>query len=709
MFGKTLSEKLLFSTLYLIPFVPLVVSSSLLFPYISGKAFAFRFLVTIAFIFWVVVMSNNREYRPKRSLILTAIISFVSVMFIANIFGVNPSNSFFSRYERMEGFVTLGYLMALFIVLTSSFNTPQKWANFFKVSIWVSVYVATYALFQKLGYIGIRQGDVRVDATFGNAIYLAVYVMFHFFITLFYMYREKKNKWKLTFYGIVMFLQGATMYLTASRGVIIGTLIAFVLMSLAIMVFEKEDKLVRRMSMIAIASIVVLIVVFTVVKDNDFVQNEPILARFANISLKEITIESRFLIWDLTFDGFKERPLLGYGQENFNYVFNKHYVSELHRQEPWFDRAHNVILDWLIAGGILGLLAYLSLFATAGYLIFKNKEIGVVEKSILLGLIFAYGFNNIFVFDNIVSYIFFFSILGYVHTLHVKDEKVSEKDFSENSKYVIVSVLIILSVYSLFAINGKGYAQGKSLIKAMQIRVSDGRVLTSYPEGPIQNLKYYQETFAYDSFGTGEARQNLTQTTTNLLMAGVDPVAFKPFIDLTESELLKQIEEDKENALYPYLISRFYAIIGRSNESVEQILRARELSPEKQEFVILHSRIVLIKGDNEEGLRLAKEAFEMNIDNDAAWQNYITMAKDMARTDVVEDLIEQGNAHRLINYWESRIYEDPENIDMWLKTIEIKISFEDYQGAIDSIKDAKETFPEESEKFDGMLEIIRNK
>ena len=100
--------------------------------------------------------------------------------------------------------------------------------------------------------------------------------------------------------------------------------------------------------------------------------------------------------------GFKERPILGWGQENFNIVFNKHY-NPLMDQEQWFDRTHNIILDWLIAAGILGALSYLSLFVAVLVLIWRRGTFTFVEKSILTGLFAAYFFHNMFVFDNLAD------------------------------------------------------------------------------------------------------------------------------------------------------------------------------------------------------------------------------------------------------------------------------------------------------------------
>ena len=69
--------------------------------------------------------------------------------------------------------------------------------------------------------------------------------------------------------------------------------------------------------------------------------------------------------------GFIEKPILGWGQEGFNFVFNKYYDPRMYTQEPWFDRAHNTYLDWLIVGGALGLLSYLAIIFLF-YIIYLN-------------------------------------------------------------------------------------------------------------------------------------------------------------------------------------------------------------------------------------------------------------------------------------------------------------------------------------------------
>ena len=112
----------------------------------------------------------------------------------------------------------------------------------------------------------------------------------------------------------------------------------------------------------------------------------------------------------MAYQGFKERPALGWGQENFNYVFNKYYNPKMYDQEQWFDRTHNVFFDWLVAGGALGILSYLSIFFAVIYSLWKRNgsNLSIAEESILTGLLVGYFFQNLFVFDNVTSYILFF-------------------------------------------------------------------------------------------------------------------------------------------------------------------------------------------------------------------------------------------------------------------------------------------------------------
>ena len=215
---------------------------------------------------------------------------------------------------------------------------------------------------------------------------------------------------------------------------------------------EKGDG-IRKVAAISLAGLVFFIGLFFVLRNASFVQKSPVLSRFAGLSISEIETQGRYYVWPMAMKGFLEKPILGWGQEGFNFVFNKYYDPRMYNQEPWFDRAHSTPLDWLIAGGALGLLAYASIFLALLFYIFKSQDenLSKNDKAVILGLISAYIFNNLFVFDQISSYILFFTVIAYIHsyvpeTPELWWDKISAKTakFFDNEKLKPVMEAVVL-------------------------------------------------------------------------------------------------------------------------------------------------------------------------------------------------------------------------------------------------------------------------
>ena len=66
--------------------------------------------------------------------------------------------------------------------------------------------------------------------------------------------------------------------------------------------------------------------------------------RFSSLSLADTTVQTRLLSISTGREGFLERPVLGWGPENYNLVFDKYYNPKLYPAENWFDHAHNIFL-----------------------------------------------------------------------------------------------------------------------------------------------------------------------------------------------------------------------------------------------------------------------------------------------------------------------------------------------------------------------------
>src|SRR3989344_44404 len=446
--------------LFLVPLVPLIVAAtpfpSLFFPYITGKNFTFRILVELMTAGWLILALRDASYRPRRTLLLIAVALFTLIVALADAFSVNPFKSFGSNFERMEGFVTIAHLCLYFLVLGAILRTEGSWKNFWHVSLGAAFIASLYAITQLLGWFPMHQGD-RPDSTLGNATYLAGYLLFHVFIAGFLFLRAEGNLVRYA-YAALGILYAAVVYLTASRGAFLGLLAGSIIAAVIVILWGREHRRARQWALGSIIAVVALVGLFFAVKDTTFVRENHVLGRLASISLE--AGKSRFLIWNMAWEGFKDRPLLGWGQEGFNFVFNTYYDPKMYDQESWFDRVHNVFLDWLIAAGILGLISSLSLYAVAFLSIWRRGVFeSVLERAVLTGLITAYAVHNFFVFDNIASYLLFFALLAF---LSVRAEGGASPLFSRFMPNrgaidrIAMPLIIVAVIFVIYIVNVRG-------------------------------------------------------------------------------------------------------------------------------------------------------------------------------------------------------------------------------------------------------------
>lgn len=666
---------IIYSALFLIPFVPLVVVNQLFFPFITGKAFLFRILVEVAFGAWAVLAIGYPQYRPRSSWVIKAFAVFIAIMFIADLFGQNMWKSLFSNFERMEGFITLIHLFAYFIVLSSVFISEKIWNRYFNTTLVASLYVAFYGLFQLLGWIQIQQSATRLDATLGNAAYLAIYMFMHVAIAALLMYRAYRSKddtWLAWLYGAVIILESVILYETATRGTVIGYICA-ILLGAAIFAWKGVHARTRKWAISILAVVAIGIVAFIALRNIPSIKNNEVLGRFASISLSDGTTQSRFLLWHMALEGAKEHPILGWGQENFNYIFNKYYDPRLYGDEQWFDRAHDVFFDWLTAGGILGLLAYLSIFASVLFMLWFAKEektadhshlspserralhnhgdvapmasFDLVEKVIITGFFVGYFIHNIFVFDNIASYLMFAMMLAYVHSRSATALPWNSHKVSEQSTQIALWCSILITAVVVIWLNAPGYFANVTLIKALSVQCPDSTGQTVYclPNGPADNLAAYQQALSYNSFGNQEIRERILDTAgtidTDRSVASTTQLGF---YQLAVTEMNKQIQETPLDAR-PYVLYASYLMnIGQYQQALTYGQEALKLSPKKQTimFLVMANQIQLKQYDA--AFTTSQESFLEDTADTDAMAAYATGAIYDNKPDVIQSLYPSG-------------------------------------------------------------------
>ncbi len=611
---KDVLKWVVFSGLFAVPFLTLYVENDYFFPYITGKNFGFRIIVDVVFAAWVILAMYEVKYRPKISGIVWSFGTLLIIMFYANLFGEHPQSSFWSNFERMDGYVSLVHTFLYMFVLGSVLSTKEHWQYLLNTSLVIAFVVAFYGLAQYGGFI---EGSSRIDSRLGNAAYMAVYMLFHIFIA-FWLFVETKNKMHKVLYGVLVAMFTFVLIETGTRGTAIGLAVGVMVMSAYIGLFGTQFKEYRKYAIGGFVFLLLAIGAFIGAKDSAVIQNSPNLARIANISIDDLKI--RGIIWGAAWRGVKERPILGYGQSNFNYVFNKNYDPRLYAQEQWFDRSHDIFMDWLVTGGFLGLIAYLSIFGWCIYYLFfvpilyrEDNTFSVMERGVLLGILAGYFTHNLVVFDNIVSYIFFAIILGLINSrVGIIPDKIANWKFDREiiTQFAtpVMAVLLVASIY---------FFHVPSMLAA-------GDIISAFrTQDPNEKLANFKLAISRNSFAHQEITEQLSQQTMSIVRDTKIPEDVRSaFASTSEAELIRLAEEKPNDARIYVFIGSYYRSVGLLDKAEEYMAKAREYSPDKQTIIIQQGFIALSKGNNEEARHFFQTAFELDKRNLEAREYY---------------------------------------------------------------------------------------
>lgn len=397
---------------------PLVYISETTFPFVVGKVWSFRLLVDLLLPFYVLLVAVAPRYRPRKEPLLIAVGGYMIVLLLSGAFGVDLWRSFWSNHERMTGVVAMLHYAAFFLMTATVYRTRREWRMVLLASLGASAIMTVLALWERghPGFLASTGG--RVWATLGNTIYLANYLLFHIYFISILAVRKSLPPFVRILLFLLGIVQGIVILFTQTR----GTLLAVIVTGFALLSWlALREKQYRKAGVTILLVATIALSVLYVNRTQSWVYGIPGLGRLFSTTLTEGGgLRTRFIAWDIALEAFKEKPLLGWGPENFYYAFNLHYNPESYRYgqyETWFDRPHNTLLDVLATTGALGAAAYLALFVAAFWTLEKKIRAGETPKwegMLTGGMLIAYVLQNLTVFDSHASYLYFFLLLALI-------------------------------------------------------------------------------------------------------------------------------------------------------------------------------------------------------------------------------------------------------------------------------------------------------
>ncbi|MDD2972488.1 MAG: O-antigen ligase family protein [Lachnospiraceae bacterium] len=164
----------------------------------------------------------------------------------------------------------------------------------------------------------------------------------------------------------------------------------------------------------------------------------PILNQISICNWNDSWGSGRIYLWKVVVKAFTEMPftrqLLGAGPDCFAPYIYTHYGNSLQGflAEWWGDAevasAHNEWLNALINTGILGMISYMSIFATALYTFYRKCRDGAESNWIclsIIGCLAAYCVNNSVSFQQVMSTPYIFALMGMGMAARGESEKIA--------------------------------------------------------------------------------------------------------------------------------------------------------------------------------------------------------------------------------------------------------------------------------------------
>ncbi len=606
---KTYLRRFVMTGLYVVLLMPFFYYKRLLYPFITGKIFVFQIIIELIFVAYIILMLIDKSVRPRRSWLLIVVSIYVLSGILSTILGVDLERSFWGNYERLSGIFTQLHFFVFFLILGSMLGSRDDWHRYLIFALVVSTAEAIFSIVQYSSVnLLFARGGGRVWGTLGNFIYIATYSIFHIFIGLLLLVDRVHTKTilKKLFLGAAIFLNFMALYLSGTRGGYLGFLVG-ILVTALLSVLTAKSKKVKIMMFLGLIGFLLLGAVIVKLRAHPVVKSLPMVGPLINTDISRDTASTRLMAWKIALQSIKEKPVFGWGPENFYYAFNKYldprFLEKGGYYETWFDRPHNVVLEVLATRGLLGVVAYLAIFFSViiySWIHFKKREMRGHELILLIGLLSAYFIQNLFAFDQPTSFLLFYLVLGWLQSNYQIARKdhtlVIERERQLGPAYYLLTLLFFVSVsYPIYLFNVKPLMGAKATVDA-EIKMSK-----NFEEG----FGLYQKAALIKSPYRDDIQSLFSRKIHDQLFISQE------FAKANENRLREMIQmlEDllrahPNDVLTLMTLSQFYVVIGQVDPEyltrADQVIeRAVLLSPARQQVYYLWFRIKMAKAEYE--------------------------------------------------------------------------------------------------------------
>lgn len=629
--------------------------------------------------------------REKSKIVFWLLIALLGIFFLATIFSLDRNFSLWGSPYRSGGFLNFAFYI-IFAILAFLILRKEDWQKIWDFVIGIGILVSTVAIFQQFGIFSdiLIPTATKLPSTVGGPIFLGIYLLLLSFLTLSFGLREKSLKKKI-FYFISFLVFIFVILLTISQAAYLGFAFGFLYF-----LFFYPKKIVLFKILIGFLIILGLFGVY-------FLKTHPEVSLNQNYIIQNLfqwRIDlSRISSWKVSFGALKDRPVLGYGPENFSIGFDKYYDPSLPgiAHQPggyttsWWDRAHNFVFEISLTAGIPALIIYLALFGILFWQLQRLKKdynppttssrrAGPSEKALIChgiqATFLAYFVANFFSFDRFSSYLISFLLISYslylISNADSQAKNLRRTVLRRLQKYrgAIIFGLFILLIWFIWIFNIKPFQINK------EIRVAHYQAKNGDYQGALARM---ENLLSSHTFLDNHLRLHYIDIINEYLAKSPEPI----------QEILAQkaIQALKENVKIRPLYTRNWLLLGNyTNVLIEKgqkdlkeeanyyFEKANELSPKRQEVFLGWLKTDFLTGNYSGAEEKAQKCIDLNEKlRDCWWLMGLSKAylKDFEKSDsYIKTAQEKGY--------------NIQSEKSWLELTKAYVAVENYQGLVET-------------------------
>jgi O-antigen ligase/Flp pilus assembly protein TadD len=609
-------QKLLLTVLSIfIVFISLFIYKEVYNHRINQKLILILFII-IFLALWAIKILSIEKITWTKSKLNLPLCFFIAILTIS-LFTSNIIKISLGDYLNFISYIILFFIVLNFIKSEKEFNSLIK--VFFVTSFLVSFYtiIQYYGFDHYYGHLG------KLTSTIGQKNWISNYLAMIFPIGFSYFLLQNSKKIKL-YYFLFLSILYTTLLICQSRGIWISIILTIIFAFIIIFKYKLGSVFKNNKKWLFALLIVFLVITTIYSTENPLNKSRLTVAERALSTFKvaaDPSINTRFLMWKVALEMFKDSPFFGLGIGTFKYHY-LYYQAEYLVTNPSYVKnagmaaeAHNEYLQLASEIGIVGLVLFLAiifLFYYSSYQWFKKNGENR-KKMTVFGLILGI---TCFLIHCMVTFPLhvpvlgatFFIILGlalaYMNiSVENTSEDMSEIRFNINGliKYILLFITIILAFLGAWGLAIKPYlaeinyfkgakyfaehnnsAALEYFLKAAQLDSDNGRIMHAL------GSTYYQ-------LGLQEEAQKILQQTTEIYN---DRNTYRNLsLSYLQSGNYEKAQEELEHAIYldPKFweayndLASLYVYQGEYEKAIEIWQRAIDLDLEfKEKHIFLY-------------------------------------------------------------------------------------------------------------------------